>query len=43
MREIVGSRNVSPLEYLQIWMGLAGSCVGLHIPTELVVGTEEIW
>lgn len=38
MREVIGSRIVSPLEYLQIWIGQVGSCVGLYLPSQLVAG-----
>lgn len=29
--EIIGTRHVSPLEYMLIWLGLIGPAVGLHI------------
>ena len=37
MEKIVHDRLVSPLEYLQIWIGLVGPSVGLYLPKELVV------
>ena len=37
MRELLGERDVSAVDYLLIWLGLVGSCVGLHVPKELVV------
>lgn len=29
--EIIGTRQVSPLEYMQIWLGLVGPAVGFHL------------
>ena len=37
MRELLGTEVVSGLEYLQIWAGLIGASVGLHLPKELAV------
>lgn len=37
MQKIIGHNGVSPEEYLQIWFGLVGSCVGLYLPSQLVV------
>lgn len=37
LRETIGGRSVSPLEYLQLWFGLVASLVGLYLPKELVV------
>ncbi|KAL8791291.1 MAG: hypothetical protein Q9195_005980 [Heterodermia aff. obscurata] len=37
MRELLGGRDVKALEYLLIWLGLVGSCVGLFVPKELAV------
>ena len=40
MRELLGGRDVKPLEYLLVWLGLVGSCVGLFVPKELAMGLE---
>ena len=37
MRELLGGRDVKALEYLLIWLGLVGSCVGLFVPKELAL------
>ena len=37
MQEILGGRTVDAFEYLLIWLGLVGSCVGLYVPKELAV------
>ena len=37
MCEIIDTRMVSELEYLQIWIGLIGSSVGLYLPKELAI------
>lgn len=38
MRDILGGikREVSPVEYLMLWIGLVGSAVGLSLPKEVV-------
>jgi hypothetical protein len=35
MAELVNSRVISGMEYLLIWFGLTGSCVGLYLPKEM--------
>ena len=37
MRELIGARKVSGIQYLLIWFGLIGASVGLHLPKELAV------
>lgn len=37
LAQILNDREVSPLEYLQIWVGLVGPSVGLYFPKNLVV------
>lgn len=37
-----GEREVSPIKYLTAWLGLVGSCVGLHIPRELALALTTI-
>ena len=37
MQEIIGSREFSGLEYLLVWIGLIGGCVGLNLPKELAI------
>jgi len=39
MKELLQSRQVSGLEYLQLWVGLVGGCVGLYLPKELAFGS----
>jgi ubiquitin-like-conjugating enzyme ATG10 len=29
--------QISSVEYLQLWLGLIGPCVGLHLPKELAI------
>ena len=41
MRELLSDRHVSAVEYLMIWLGLVGSCVGLHLPKELALAVES--
>lgn len=38
MRDITRGSLVSPQIYLQIWIGLVGGCVGLYLPSQLIVG-----
>lgn len=40
MRELLGGRDVKALEYLLIWLGLVGSCVGLSVPKELALNFQ---
>ena len=42
MREIISSmkRQVSPQEYLMIWIGLVGNTVGLTVPKELALAMK---
>ena len=35
MKEIIPNSNISGLEYLLLWLGLVGTCVGLYLPREL--------
>lgn len=37
LREIMGPRKVSELEYLLTWIGLIGASVGLNLPKELAI------
>ena len=37
MKEIIANSKVSGLEYLQLWFGLVGPCVGLYLPKELAL------
>lgn len=41
MRELLGTQVKSPIEYLMIWLGLVGSCVGLHMPKDLAFAIAE--
>lgn len=40
MSEILRGRAVGAFEYLLIWLGLVGSCVGLYVPKELALSAE---
>ncbi|KAI9821569.1 MAG: hypothetical protein M1832_003243 [Thelocarpon impressellum] len=37
MRELGDGRDVNLFQYLMLWIGLVGSGVGFHMPTELVM------
>ena len=37
MREFTGGRRVSDVEYIVLWLGLVGGCVGLHVPKEVAL------
>jgi hypothetical protein len=37
MQDIIGERQITAVEYLQIWIGLVGSSVGLYLPKELAI------
>ena len=37
MQDIIGTRRVSELQYMQIWTGLIGASVGLNLPKELAI------
>lgn len=39
MEDIIGTRQISELEYLLIWIGLIGGAVGLYLPKELAMIT----
>ena len=41
MRAIIGERRVLPMEYLQIWIGLVGSCVSLYLPSQLALDRNQ--
>jgi ubiquitin-like-conjugating enzyme ATG10 len=42
MQASVGKRDVTPEEYLLIWIGALGKCVGLDVPFALMQrGTQE--
>lgn len=36
MEASVGNRDISPEDYLMIWIGALGKCVGLNVPLSLV-------
>ena len=38
MRDLLESRGteVKPLEYLLLWLGIVGNCVGLAIPLKIM-------
>jgi ubiquitin-like-conjugating enzyme ATG10 len=36
MEASVGKRNVTAEEYLMIWIGALGKCVGLNVPLALM-------
>ena len=38
--DIIGAKDVSGLDYLQIWIGLIGGPVGLYLPKELAMECE---
>ena len=40
MEELVGTREISGVEYLQIWIGLVGGFVGLNLSKELAIELE---
>ena len=40
MGELLRGRVVGAFEYLLIWLGLVGSCVGLYVPKELALSAE---
>ena len=44
MRDILGGVNgeVSPVEYLILWIGLVGSAVGLTLPKEIISKRENM-
>lgn len=39
MRNILGgiAKDISPVEYLMLWVGLVGNTVGLVLPKEIAV------
>lgn len=41
MRELLQDRRPSAVEYLMIWLGLVGACVGLHIPQEIAFAIAQ--
>ena len=41
MRNIIDGSLVSPRVYLQVWFGVVGGCVGLYLPSQLIVGTLQ--
>ena len=43
MRNILGGvkEEVSPVEYLMLWIGLVGIAVGLSLPKEMVAKSQE--
>ena len=38
MEELIDLREISRVDYLRLWIGLMGRCVGLYLPKELAVG-----
>ena len=40
MGELLRARAVGAVEYLLIWLGLVGSCVGLFVPKEIALSAE---
>jgi ubiquitin-like-conjugating enzyme ATG10 len=38
MEASVGKRNATAEEYLMIWIGALGNCVGLNVPLALMQG-----
>ena len=44
MRHLLGGikGEVSPVEYLMLWIGLVGCAVGLSLPKEIVSETENL-
>ena len=41
MKAIADDRKISPFEYLIMWIGAIGKCVGLDVPIELAVGMKD--
>ena len=41
MRQILDGRAVDAFEYLLIWIGLVGSCVGLYVPKEILLEPDD--
>ena len=44
MRSILGgfSKDVSPKEYLMLWVGLVGNVVGLSLPKEMMWSRRNV-
>ena len=44
MRNILGGINkeVSPMEYLMLWIGLVGNSVGLSLPKEIISEKQHV-
>lgn len=41
MSEIIQGNQISPQVYLQIWIGLVGSGIGLYLPSQLIAGNLQ--
>ncbi|KKZ64820.1 hypothetical protein EMCG_09267 [[Emmonsia] crescens] len=43
LRDVAGNREVvvTTETYLLLWLGLVGNCVGLHVPSELLIGRRN--
>ena len=42
MEAVLGSRHVLPVEYLLMWIGAVGKCVGLDVPLEIGLQVREL-
>ncbi|PGH07619.1 hypothetical protein GX51_01627 [Blastomyces parvus] len=42
LRDVAGSKEVVTTDtYLLLWLGLVGNCVGLHVPSKLLIETRD--
>ncbi|PGH34417.1 hypothetical protein GX50_02785 [[Emmonsia] crescens] len=43
LRDVAGNKEVvvTTETYLLLWLGLVGNCVGLHVPSELLIGRRN--
>ncbi|KAL2368524.1 hypothetical protein RJ035_000882 [Blastomyces gilchristii] len=42
LRDVAGNKEVVTTEtYLLLWLGLVGNCVGLHVPSKLLIETRN--
>ncbi len=44
MRNVLAAvkRDLSPIEYLMLWVGLVGSAVGLSLPKEMISEVDSV-
>lgn len=42
LEAVAPERPLSPLEYLELWIGLVGACIGLRLPVSLALAIEHV-